>query len=330
MSKVIIGIHGLGNKPPEKLLASWWRLALEEGLNVIAKPHYFFKFDLVCWAPFIHTQPLDPAVMDPDNPLYIPDPYFPSNTHWLNQPASVRKKLLGFFKKQMSRILLDTDFTIRHSQISDMIIHYFYQDLDIYYTANCPEAGHTHLPARTCIQEKLISTLRQNKNKDIMLIAHSMGSIIAYDVLKQLESEIQIDTLVTLGSPLGMASIQRRLYPGIPSANKKDFHLPTPDNITRFWFNFADPEDKVAMDYELAEDFEPNRFGVKPLDYLVHNNYVLHGKRNPHKIYGYLRTRQMAETINNFLTSERFKLAIWVGDKINRFWGEKKVKYESR
>jgi hypothetical protein len=330
MPKVIIGIHGLGNKAPEKLLASWWRLAIEEGLTAISKPHYFFKFNLVYWAHFIHPQPLDPAIKDPENPLFLPDPYLPGSTRRLTQSASRRQKLLGFFKKQMSHILLDTDFTIRHSQISDMIIHYFYQDLDIYYTANCPDAEHAHLSARTCIQERLISILRQNKNKDIMLIAHSMGSIIAYDVLKHLESEVKIDTLVTLGSPLGIASIQRRLHTGIPLENKREFHLSTPDNITRFWFNFADPEDKVAMDYELAEDFKANRFGVKPLDYLVHNNYELQGKRNPHKIYGYLRTRQMAETIDNFLTSERYKASIWIGDKINRFWGEKKVKYESR
>jgi hypothetical protein len=80
----------------------------------------------------------------------------------------------------------------------------------------------------------------------------------------------------------------------------------------------------------LAEDFAANRFGVKPQDILVHNNYEIHGERNPHKIYGYLRAQQVAETIDNFLTTERTKISVWIGDKINQFWGEKKVKYESR
>ncbi len=330
MSKIIIGIHGLGNKPSEALLASWWRLALEEGLKAIAKPHYFFKFKLSYWARFLHQQPLDPQVKDPEELLFIPDPYLPGNSTPPGIPSSLHQKLLGVFKKKMSHILLDTDFTIRHSQLSDMVIHYFYKDLDIYYSANCPDKEHAHLAARTCIQNQLTAILREHHKKDIMVIAHSMGSIIAYDVLKQLEGELEINTLVTLGSPLGLSTIQRRLYPGTQSGNKKQFNLKTPQNIRRFWFNFADPEDKVAMDYQLAEDFAANHFGVKPLDYLVHNNYELYGVRNPHKIYGYLRAKQVAETINNFLTSERFKVSIWLGDKINRIWGEKKVKYESR
>ena len=332
MSKVIIGIHGLGNKPPETLLCSWWRLAIEEGLNNIAKPHYFFKFQLAYWSRFLHQQPLDPQLKDPDHPLFIPDPYIPATTIPPDRPPSLRQKMVGVFKKQMGHILLDTAFTMRHSQLSDMVIHYFYKDLDLYYSANFPDAdaGQVHLAARDCIQTQLMSILREQRKKDIMIIAHSMGSIIAYDVLKQLENELAIDTLVTLGSPLGLSTIQRRLHPGTQSGNKKNFNLITPQNIRRFWFNFADPEDKVAMDYRLADDFAANEFGVKPLDYLVHNNYELHGERNPHKIYGYLRAKQVADCIDNFLNSERFKVSIWIGDKINRIWGEKKVKYESR
>lgn len=330
MAKIIITIHGLGNKPPENLLTSWWRLAIEEGLSSIGKPHYFMKFYLAYWAHFLHPQQLDPAIKDPDHPLYLPDPYVPGKNNFQDQPKSLRKKFLDIFKRQMSHVLLDTDFTMRYGQLSDLVIHYFYQDLEVYYSSNSQVAGPAQQSARTAIQNQLIRILRTHSKKDILLIAHSMGSIIAYDVLKQLESEVNIDTLVTIGSPLGLAAIQRRLHHGTHSENKKDLHLPTPDNILRFWFNFADSEDKVAMDYQLAEDFEKNRHGVQPMDYLVHNNYELHGERNPHKAYGYLRTRQLAEVINNFINSDRYKISIWVGDKINRFWGEKKVKYESR
>ena len=33
MSKVIIGIHGLANKPKETLLTSYWKTSIEEGLR---------------------------------------------------------------------------------------------------------------------------------------------------------------------------------------------------------------------------------------------------------------------------------------------------------
>ena len=34
MSKVIIGIHGLGNKPQKNLLEEWWKAAINEGFNL--------------------------------------------------------------------------------------------------------------------------------------------------------------------------------------------------------------------------------------------------------------------------------------------------------
>ncbi len=60
MSKIIIGIHGLGNKPPKELLARWWKEAILEGLrknNYSAKD---FNFELVYWADILHKNPLDP------------------------------------------------------------------------------------------------------------------------------------------------------------------------------------------------------------------------------------------------------------------------------
>ncbi len=34
MTKVIIGIHGLANKPMRETLADWWEKAIREGLEV--------------------------------------------------------------------------------------------------------------------------------------------------------------------------------------------------------------------------------------------------------------------------------------------------------
>ncbi len=54
MSKIIIGIHGLGNKPPPKTLGRWWEAALREGLERIKKPKQQFTFELGYWAHFLH------------------------------------------------------------------------------------------------------------------------------------------------------------------------------------------------------------------------------------------------------------------------------------
>ncbi|MEH6457628.1 MAG: hypothetical protein V7749_14970 [Cocleimonas sp.] len=87
----------------------------------------------------------------------------------------------------------------------------------------------------------------------VMVIGHSMGSVITYDTLWAL-SELEhlpgeVDTFLTLGSPLGMNYVQDRLlgsgYEGIHKY---------PNNIVN-WVNVAAEGDLIALDRELVEDF---------------------------------------------------------------------------
>ena len=55
MAKVIIGIHGLGNKPPKSVLEEWWKLSIEEGFKKMGKPISPFKFELVYWADVMYN-----------------------------------------------------------------------------------------------------------------------------------------------------------------------------------------------------------------------------------------------------------------------------------
>ena len=53
--KVIIGIHGLANKPEEDLLYEYWRKSVEEGLKKncnVAQPQ--FEFTIVYWASLLY------------------------------------------------------------------------------------------------------------------------------------------------------------------------------------------------------------------------------------------------------------------------------------
>ena len=71
MSKIIIAIHGLGNKPPQDILKKWWKMAISEGLKHIGHFRLFFKFEFIYWADILHTNPLDPQIKDKDDPLYL-------------------------------------------------------------------------------------------------------------------------------------------------------------------------------------------------------------------------------------------------------------------
>jgi len=65
MSKIIIGIHGMGNKPPPKTLGAWWRAAIREGFEKIKKPKPEFTFELLYWAHYFYPKPLKPRIKDP-------------------------------------------------------------------------------------------------------------------------------------------------------------------------------------------------------------------------------------------------------------------------
>jgi len=134
-----------------------------------------------------------------------------------------------------------------------------------------------------------------------MLIAHSMGTIIAYDILTRLLPEIKIHTLITIGSPLGLPPVMNEFFRAKGGEVSKDMKLPAPEQVTRHWFNFADLEDPIATNFDLADDYSKNSRGVGPVDVIIHNNYRFGGERDPHTLYGYLRAPEVADVIRLFL-----------------------------
>jgi hypothetical protein len=72
-----------------------------------------------------------------------------------------------------------------------------------------------------------------------VVVAHSLGSLVAYEALWKYRTEIPL--LITLGSPLAMPMIFPRLTPGpIEKLGSR------PPGVKR-WVNIADPEDFVAI-----------------------------------------------------------------------------------
>jgi hypothetical protein len=319
MTKIIIGIHGLGNKPPEKLLKKWWRISLREGLKGIGHPFQLFRFDMVYWANFLHPQPLDPRIVDKENVLYLEFPYAPSRNSVRRPPNRLRRMALDLLEKGMDKIFLNEDMTLNFPQVAELIIRKYFKDLESYYSAKQPDADNSEVFAKEVIREKLATTLRKHRKKDIMLIAHSMGSIVAYDVLTRYTPEVKIDTLVTIGSPLGQPIVMGK----ISAEQEKDkggrIRLRTPENVVNGWYNFSDLDDKVTMNYNLADDYDENSLGVRAVDQIVENDYEYLGKYNPHKSYGYLRTTQVAQVVSEFLNRDQTRAGTWLTEKINRF-----------
>ncbi len=120
----------------------------------------------------------------------------------------------------------------------------------------------------------------------VLLMAHSFGSIIAWDTLWSLRGEGgAIDLFLTLGSPLGTSYIQRRLM-----GARADGAARYPRGISR-WQNLAAIGDLTALGHRFAIDFaEMQRLalvaGISDRTDLL-NPYRDAEGLNVHRCYGY-------------------------------------------
>ncbi len=125
--------------------------------------------------------------------------------------------------------------------------------------------------------------------RPVLLLAHSMGCVIAFDTLWEMthrdRDARKIDLLVTMGSPLGQRFLQRRIL-GASRTGAERY----PHNI-RCWVNLAAVGDLTAIDPTLADDFaEMIRRGLVDSieDRELQNYFRLAGELNVHAEYGYL------------------------------------------
>ncbi len=305
MKKVIICIHGLGNKPPKYLLKKWWKAAIKEGLINIGISKKLPAFELVYWADILHEKPLNNRIKDAENPYFLNEPYKRASKNAPIENHSFRQKIIDFFTEQINNIFLNEDKTLNYIFITDAILRKYFRDLEIYYTEECKDENDMTCKSRNLIRRRVVDCIKRYKNHDIMIIAHSMGSIITFDVLNFLIPEIEIHTLVTIGSPLGLPIVVSK----IADEQKKKLNgksiMATPPGITTNWFNFADIMDHVALNYKLADDFSENDKGIHPKDFLVNNNYEIKGEKNPHKSFGYLRTPEFSRILCDFIGGKK-------------------------
>jgi len=116
----------------------------------------------------------------------------------------------------------------------------------------------------------------------VVVVGHSLGSVVAYNVLTDLGDSIDVPLYVTVGSPLGIPVVKRyiRRPLGMPKAVKR-------------WFNGADERDPVALYATLDRT-------VFPAD-IENENDVHNPHDNPHGIAGYLQDATVATRIRDAL-----------------------------
>ena len=131
----------------------------------------------------------------------------------------------------------------------------------------------------------------------VLLMAHSMGSVIAWDTLWQMSRdsvEAPVDQFLTIGSPLGQRIVQLHLL-GRQESEERRY----PDSINH-WINIAAIGELTAIYRQLRTVFSGmNRQGrVRSInDRECFNWYHMHGALNVHAEYGYLVNEVTAQSV---------------------------------
>jgi pimeloyl-ACP methyl ester carboxylesterase len=101
-----------------------------------------------------------------------------------------------------------------------------------------------------------------------VVVAHSLGTVVAYNILRNDPRSLQVRKLVTVGAPLAIRAVRKNLVP-----------LKSPK--AEAWFNAFDPRDIVALN-----PLNPANFPVVPE--IVNKGDVDNFTENRHGISGYL------------------------------------------
>ncbi|WDS36774.1 S8 family peptidase [Pseudoxanthomonas sp.] len=141
------------------------------------------------------------------------------------------------------------------------------------------------VPARREVMERSLRERLMAGGGPFVVVAHSQGSMIAYEVLRKLKAaECDVALFLTIGSPLGLPAVRSMFKQDI-----KKKKLPFPPCV-RAWYNVADRLDPVALDGDLSDDIEGagDRFTN-----FTGSRINPDAPRNPHSGSGYLSIPQV-------------------------------------
>ncbi|MFE5564823.1 serine peptidase [Amycolatopsis japonica] len=150
---------------------------------------------------------------------------------------------------------------------------------------------HTYLgratsPERHAARAEVADVIARHRPR--IVIAHSLGSVVAYEALWS-QPGLQIDLLLTLGSPLGIPSaVFERLVPAPVRARGN-----RPPGVKQ-WINFADPGDIVAIPRWLGTRFDGIERDAESAIHLI----------DFHRVASYLRHPVTADALTPYLRSD--------------------------
>ena len=216
MSAVIVGIHGLANKPDKQTLAEWWEAAIREGLDKnCGERNADFEYVTVYWADLLYKYPQHQDFDFDDlhnEQVYSPAPAGALKRYKERWMDDARAAVLGGGETVLDAV----KERFGQGSVADWLLERKMRDLAYYYdaTRRLRARDGQMRQARLVLMDELSNVLLPLKGRRLMLIAHSMGTIISYDVLRDLgrrDRDFPLHHYVTIGSPLGMPHVKANI-----------------------------------------------------------------------------------------------------------------------
>jgi hypothetical protein len=287
---IVVYVHGNGNKVRANLLKRQWDQALfGRDAGVGSRMAY--------WAPLLHPKPLPDPELDEIEMVGPVAPETPETL--LSDPVRAAGDIPGGALDSYARAMAYTAEAVvegeqRQAQADgevmpevlplpralrvrafEQLVSVTFKDVHAYFFGDYAEQ------MRAVLRETMADL-----EEPFVIVAHSLGTIIAYDVLREeASSGFEIPLFVTVGSPLGVREIQDLV--------KNPLQVPAGVGA---WLNASDARDVVALDHTLRPEYRPPD---RVIDLMVVNS-----SPNHHGIRDYLAAGAVRDPVMAALSPE--------------------------
>ena len=172
-------------------------------------------------------------------------------------------------------------FIARKTGASQLVVEQFLTDVAYY--LDVPEI-------RGLVLDIVVREVRKaaDEHGQVVVVAHSLGSVVGYELFDALGGEVDVPLFVTTGCPLGLPAVMRNLAPAWRGNGKRPG--PERSGAPVPWLNAFDVRDFVALVHPLG-----NFYGGALRDERTHN------PSDPHSIQDYLADPDVARPIGRVL-----------------------------
>ena len=308
MKKRIIFIHGRAQKPAELELKNLWYEAVAHGLERdFGDPgRQLFENvekDFVYYGD-LSNKFLEVPDEDPESRTASLETLKSYSKSQFNKSTYEKVSKAGFLKEALA----DTFSAILgRLHLAQSLIAAVAPDMAHYWEE---EESYFGSDVRNRLTPYLLKALKDDD--DILLVSHSLGTMISFDNLWKLSHygeyrhlyghHKKIELFITLGSPLSDENVKAKLK-GASYKGKKKY----PTNIRR-WCNISAEDDFISHDGKLRNDYkEMEKLGIvngriKDI-HPIYNLNVRDGKSNPHSSIGYLINPKFSALVYEWLAT---------------------------